>query len=133
MKLTVKQAQDLVNNIEIPEGFRILHPLYNQEPFFPDNRKDVCAIRRALGNNYHFAYDTIYLVWKNKEGIHYDEVVNSKNDSNYGWELPILEVREWPFGIIKVSVEEKRPFSYEKSRKFNYYLSGMKLSRRLKM
>lgn len=124
MELTVKEVQDLVNSFEIPEGYRICHHTHPQEPFFPNNRKDICAIRRGLENDYYFGYDTVYLVWRNKkEGIHFIKILDSKKEANYGWELPILEVRESHVnGTIEVRIEEKRPFR-SNSRTFSYHPS----------
>lgn len=46
------------------------------ESIYPENRKDICAI---VGRSKKDAYDTLYLLWKNKEGdIKYKKIEDRK-------------------------------------------------------
>jgi len=78
--LTAEEAKSLVSAIGPSLGCGD----FTYDPVFPETRKDVCAVRRMAEDGSAYGFDTIYLVWKDKEGqIHYCELVNSKSTKDY--------------------------------------------------
>lgn len=54
-------------------------------PVFPENRKDICAVRHLTENGSTYGYDTIYLVWKKPKGgkIDYRSITDSQSTKDY--------------------------------------------------
>ena len=49
------------------------------KPVFPENRTDICAVRRISETGKGFGFDTIYVVWEDKEGNLWNkEILNSR-------------------------------------------------------
>ncbi len=77
--LTAGEAESLVTMIGPSLGCDFTH-----EAVFPETRKDVCAVRRMAEDGCSYGFDTIYLVWKDKDGqIHYRELTNSRDTKDY--------------------------------------------------
>lgn len=57
---------------------------FTEEPVLPKTRKDVGVVRHMAENGYSYGYDTIYFVWRGKEGkIHAKELTNSASTKDY--------------------------------------------------
>lgn len=78
--LTAKEAQDLVTRLGPSLGCGD----FTYGARFPKGRTDVCVVRRMAENGRDYGYDTLYLIWKNKEGAlrHY-HIVDSSRTKNY--------------------------------------------------
>jgi len=51
---------------------------------FPENRKDVCVVRRMAENGRDYGFDTIYLVWKESDNsVRYEKVMDSRDTKDY--------------------------------------------------
>lgn len=78
--LTAEEARSLVTRIGPSLGCGD----FTDSAVFPKTRKDVCAIRRMAEDGHSYGFDTIYLVWKDKDGqIHYLELENSRVTKDY--------------------------------------------------
>ncbi|MFH0949534.1 MAG: hypothetical protein V1802_03530 [Candidatus Aenigmatarchaeota archaeon] len=77
------EAKDLVNVLG-PQNFAY-------DPVFPNTRKDVCAITRMTDNGPDYRSDTIYLVWKNEDGLNHKKIASSEAIKCY---VRIYEVLE---------------------------------------
>ena len=69
-ELTVLEAIDFIDCICCHLG----HDFFD-DPVFPDGHRDMCVVR-YLTDNGDYGFDTIYLVWKKMDGIHYKEVID---------------------------------------------------------
>ena len=57
---------------------------YTYAPSFPVDRDDVCAVRRMAEDGSDYGFDTIYLVWKDKDGkLRHKELANSRGTKDY--------------------------------------------------
>ena len=78
-ELTVKKVKDLIDRVGPSLGYD-----FTYDPVFPEGRRDVCAVRRLAENGSTYGYDTIYLVWRGKDGkIQYRELINSRSSKDY--------------------------------------------------
>ncbi|MGH7175470.1 MAG: hypothetical protein ACREGR_03885 [Minisyncoccia bacterium] len=78
--LTTKEAEDLITRVGPSLGCGD----HTYGPQFPEERDDVCAVRRMAENGTNYGYDTIYLVWKDKDGrLQYRELANSSSTKDY--------------------------------------------------
>ena len=74
-RLSIQEVKELINQI----GPSLGHGDITNEPFFPEGRTDVCAVRRIAKDRYGHSFDTIYFVWKrSKTSILYKEIKNSR-------------------------------------------------------
>lgn len=55
---------------------------FNDQPWYPDGRKDIAVIRRIIENG-GYGYDAIYLVWVDEGIIKFKELVNSSLTKKY--------------------------------------------------
>ena len=80
MELSTKQVMVLIDK----RGPSLGCGDYTYPPVFPNNRRDVCAVRRMAENGFSYGFDTIYLVWVDSEGtIQHREIVNSRDTKDY--------------------------------------------------
>ncbi|TAN58269.1 hypothetical protein EPN15_01505 [Patescibacteria group bacterium] len=56
---------------------------FTYDPVFPKNRKDVAAVRRMAEDGHSYGFDTVYLIWKDRSGVHYNELINSRSTKDY--------------------------------------------------
>jgi len=78
-KLNVGRVKALITQVSTHLGYD-----YCYDPDFPKERKDICAIRYLSENGSTYGFDTIYLVWKDKDGeIHHRELTNSRSTKDY--------------------------------------------------
>jgi hypothetical protein len=79
MNLTVNEIRSLVDKIGPSLGYDMTY-----KPVFPEGRKDVAVVKRLAENGSTYGFDTIYLVWKDKDGkIHHREIANSRETKDY--------------------------------------------------
>jgi hypothetical protein len=77
--LTAQEAEALVTRIGPSLGYDMTYAAQ-----FPQGRSDVCVVRRLAENGSSFGYDTIYLVWKDKDGmVRHREIINSRASKDY--------------------------------------------------
>ena len=80
MELSAKQVVSLIDKIGPSLGCGD----YTYPPVFPNNRQDVCVVRRMTENGFSYGFDTIYLVWIDDDGsIHHREIANSRDTKDY--------------------------------------------------
>ncbi|MEM5831140.1 MAG: hypothetical protein QXO40_02970 [Candidatus Aenigmatarchaeota archaeon] len=100
-----EQAKNLVKRIGDKLGYDYL------SDFKKLKNKNVAVAVWATENGSTYGYDTVYLVWKDKNGkINYEELTNSKIDKAY---LIINELKEEGDKII-IEVKGKK---YERSKR----------------
>ena len=86
-KLLAKEAKRLIDRIGPRLGYDYTYP-----PSFPDSRQDICAVRRMAEDGSEYGFDTIYLVWRDKNGeLKHRELINSRSTKDY---IHIKKVRE---------------------------------------
>ena len=57
---------------------------FTYAPSFPEGRKDVCVVSQAAEDGSTYGFDTLYLVWKTKDGkIQHREIANSRGTKEY--------------------------------------------------
>jgi hypothetical protein len=79
MELTAQEAKSLIEKVGPRLGYD-----HTYEPVFPEDRKDLCAVRHLTENGSTYGYDTIYLVWKEPDGsVKHAEIRNSRNTKDY--------------------------------------------------
>lgn len=79
MELTIQETKDLIGKIGQRLGYD-----YTHNPKFPSDRNDVCAVVHTTENGSTYGYDTIYLVWKGKDGIvKYKEIKDTRATKDY--------------------------------------------------
>ena len=79
MVLLAEEAENLVTKIGPSLGYD-----HTYNAVFPKTRNDVCAVKRLAENGHSYGFDTIYLVWKDKNGqIRHKEIVNSRASKDY--------------------------------------------------
>jgi hypothetical protein len=101
-----EQAKNLISRVGPTLGYDMTY-----DPELPKTRKDVCAIRHMAENGSTYGYDTIYLVWKDKQGkIQYEELTDSRSTKDY---LSVKSIEETADEII-VAVGDRK---YAKSKK----------------
>jgi hypothetical protein len=64
---------------------------FTSRPIFPKTRKDVCAVKRLTENGSSYGFDTIYIVWRDSEGLSYEHIDDSSYTRDY---LQIYEIFE---------------------------------------
>jgi hypothetical protein len=102
-KLFAEEAERLIDRVGPSLGCD-----YTELPVFPKGRQDICAIRRLAENGSTYGYDTIYLVWRGKDGkVRYRELINSRSSKD---DIYIDGVRE-KNGKIVVEVGSDGSFS----------------------
>lgn len=78
--LTPQEAVALINSVGPSLGCGD----HTYDPVFPDGRKDVCAVRRMAENGNDYGFDTIYVVWKKKDGtINFEKLTDSRWTKDY--------------------------------------------------
>ena len=93
MKLTAEEVRALIDQVGPSLGYD-----HTYAPVFPEGRSDVCAVRRLAEDGSTYGFDTIYLVWKTKEGeLRWRELINSRSSKDY---IHILDVRQEEGNII---------------------------------
>jgi len=77
--LTATEAERLVTKVGPSLGCD-----FTYGAVFPEGRSDVCAVRRLAEDGSDYGFDTLYLVWKDKEDkVHYREIANSRGSKDY--------------------------------------------------
>jgi hypothetical protein len=76
--LFAEEAKSLIAKVGPKLGYD-----YTESPVFPKGRTDVCAVRHSAEDGYSYGYDTIYLVWRSKDGIKYRELINTSYSKDY--------------------------------------------------
>jgi hypothetical protein len=77
-EISIAEAKGLVNSLGPHLGFENTY-----DPVFAEGRKDICAVRR-LAENGNYGYDTVYLLWKGKDGeLQHEKIDDSKNSQKY--------------------------------------------------
>ena len=89
-EITNEEAKSLVDRLGPSLGCGD----FTYSPIFPETRKDICAVRRMAENGSTYGYDTIYLLWKNEEGLNHEELINSKSTKDYIHVNKVLEGKE---------------------------------------
>ena len=88
----IEQAKNLVKRIGDKLGYDYMSGAKELE------RKNIAAIVWEAENGSTYGFDTVYLVWKNKEGrIDYKEITNSRSTKDY---LSINEIKEDKKNIV---------------------------------
>jgi hypothetical protein len=101
--LLAKEAKRLIDQVGPSLGYD-----YTESPIFPKDRQDICAVRRVAEDGSNYGFDTIYLVWRGKDGkIRYRELINSRLSKDY---IHIRDVKE-KNGYIIVTVESGGSYS----------------------
>jgi hypothetical protein len=95
--LTSAEAKSLVDRLGPSLGCGD----FTYDPVFPKTRKDVCAVRRMVENGSDYGYDTIYLIWKNNDGMNHEELMNSSSSKDYVHVGEVIETEEDI--VVKVS------------------------------
>jgi hypothetical protein len=71
---------------------------FTYDPEYVKGREDVCAVKRMAENGSSYGFDTVYLVWKDTEGvIKSRKLVDSRYTKDY---LHIREITESQEQII---------------------------------
>lgn len=79
-ELTAEEAKTLIDRVGPSLGCGD----FTYEPVFPEGRIDVCAVRRMAENGSDYGFDTIYLVWKEPDGLlKHEEIKNSRSTKDY--------------------------------------------------
>jgi len=102
VKLEESEAKSLVDELgpHIDSRYDLTYA-----PEFPKTREDVCAVRRMAENGSTYGYDTIYLVWKTKEGeLKHEELTNSSATKDY---LSVSKIEEEGENIV-VEVKDRK-------------------------
>jgi hypothetical protein len=78
--LTAEEALTLITKIAPKLGIGD----YTQYPEFPKKRKDVCALKHTASNGSSYGFDTIYLIWKEKNGeINHRKLADTQFTKDY--------------------------------------------------
>jgi len=86
-KLFAEEAKKLIDREGPSLGCDHTYP-----PVLLNTRSDICVVRRLTEDGYSYGFDTIYLVWRDKNGkLKYRELINSRSTKDY---IHIEDVRE---------------------------------------
>ncbi len=70
-EITSEEVRSLVDRIRPSRYGRIFAPV------FPEERRDVCAVRRGIPNEPRCCLDTIYLIWKRSGYLSHEVIIDS--------------------------------------------------------
>jgi hypothetical protein len=78
-ELTNSEVKELIDQIGPSLGCD-----YTYDPVFPEGRRDVCAVCRAVENGSTYGFDVIYLVWRAPDGsLKYKKIEDSSVTRDY--------------------------------------------------
>ena len=92
INMSSDEAKGLIDSIGPSLGCDLTY-----DPVYPKTRKDVAGVRRLAENGSTYGYDTIYIVYKTKSGLHYKELYDSSSTKDY---IDIPKVTETKDSII---------------------------------
>lgn len=80
-ELNAKDVRQLIDRV----GAHIdLRYDYTYDPYFPEDRKDVCAVNRMVENGSTYGYNVIYLVWIDRDdSVQYREIADTRTTKDY--------------------------------------------------
>jgi hypothetical protein len=75
-----REAEALIERVGNSLGYD-----YTGTPVFPEGRDDIAVVRRTTENGVSYGYDTIYVVWKEKEkeGVCHDTLADTRASKDY--------------------------------------------------
>ena len=84
------EAKSLVDKL----GPHISNCDFTYAPAFPETRKDICAVRRLAEDGHSYGFDTVYLIWKNNEGLQHEQLIDSRSSKDYIHIDDVIEDKE---------------------------------------
>lgn len=78
MSLEIGRVQQLIERVATHLGCD-----YAGGVVFPEERKDVAAVKYSSENGSDYGFDTIFLVWESQGKMQYREIADSRNTKDY--------------------------------------------------